>query len=112
MLDGNSEKKTWIATLPWKEQFSRFMLLKPNTRNDEKLFLAIVEFLSKLSESPEFEPVIKDLINEGKENLITMLNREQPDTGMDLLIRGHEKIGEFLKKMSTSIGNDQEFDTR
>ena len=65
MLDGNSEKKTWIATLPWKEQFSRFMLLKPNTRNDEKLFLAIVEFLSKLSESPEFEPVIKDLINEG-----------------------------------------------
>ena len=81
MLDGNSEKKTWIATLPWKEQFSRFMLLKPNTRNDEKLFLAIVEFLSKLSESPEFEPVIKDLIKEGKENLITMLNREQPDTG-------------------------------
>ena len=65
MLDGNSEKKPWIATLPWKEQFSRFMLLKPNTRNDEKLFLAIVEFLSKLSESPEFEPVIKDLINEG-----------------------------------------------
>ena len=82
------------------------MLLKPNTRNDEKLFLAIVEFLSKLSESPEFEPVIKDLINEGKENLITMLNREQPDTGMDLLIRGHEKIGEFLKKMSTTIGQN------
>ena len=76
------------------------------------MFLAIVEFLSKLSESPEFEPVIKDLINEGKENLITMLNREQPDTGMDLLIRGHEKIGEFLKKMSTTICNDQEFDTR
>ena len=40
-----------------------------------------------------------------------MLIREQPDTGMDLLIRGHEKIGEFLKKMSTTICNNQEFDT-
>ena len=41
-----------------------------------------------------------------------MLNREQPDTGMDLLIRGHEKIGEFLKKMTTTISSDQQFDTR
>ena len=41
-----------------------------------------------------------------------MLIREQPDTGMDLLIRGHEKIGEFLKKMSMAICNNQEFDTR
>ena len=31
---------------------------------------------------------------------------------MDLFIRGHEKIGEFLKKMSATICNDQEFDTR
>ena len=41
------------------------MRLKPNTRNDEKLFLAIIEFMTKLFDYQGFESVIKDLISEG-----------------------------------------------
>ena len=59
LLQGNSEKKLWLSSLPWKDQFSRFMRLKPETRNDEKLFLSIIEFLSKLSNSSEFDDIIK-----------------------------------------------------
>ena len=107
LLQGNVEKKIWIDSLPWKDQFSRFMLLKPNTRNDEKLFLAIIEFLSKLT-SVGFEPSdIKELIKEGKENLTMILTREHPDNGMDLFIRGHEKIGGlFLVQKNFDIDID------
>ena len=54
---------------------------------------------------------MKDLLNEGKENLTKMLTRDQPDSGMDLFIRGHEKIGEFLCKTHRLISSDY-FDNR
>jgi hypothetical protein len=36
--DGDND---WILRLPWIEAFSRFLRTKPNTRNDEKLFMVM-----------------------------------------------------------------------
>ena len=89
-------KESWIYTLPWKDQFSRFMLLKPKTRNDEKLFLNILDFLKKFSGSDEFQKDVEDLIHEGKDNMMEILSRQHPDRGEDLLSRGHQSVSEFL----------------
>ena len=103
-----SSKEPWIATLPWRNQFSRFMRLKPSTRNDEKLFLSIVEFLTHLAPYKGFSEVIAEIMSEGKENLSQILSQDQPKNGMDLFIRGHESVGVFLLKADKLSWNVEE----
>ena len=68
--------------------------MKPNTRNDEKLFLAILEFLR----DHELKDNLSDIVEHGKENILHFLTRDQPESGMDLLLKGQEKAGQFLQE--------------
>ena len=81
-----------VPKLSWSSTFSRFLRLKPNTRNDEKLFLAIIEFLTD-----HVEPV-DEVFEEGRENLLQFLVRNRPVSGMDLLLKGQEKVSKFILK--------------
>ena len=84
-----------LENISWTKVFSRFLRLKPTTRNDEKLFLAIIDFVNDHAD----ENSVDEILIEGKDNLIHFLTRDRPDnTGMDLLLKGHEKIAKFLVK--------------
>ena len=84
------------TSISWCNTFSRFLTLKPNTRNDEKLFLAILEFLR----DHELKDNLNDIVEHGKENILHFLTRDQPESGMDLLLKGQEKAGQFLLETS------------
>jgi hypothetical protein len=52
--------------------------------------------LKSLIPNEDKNDFFEEIINEAKFNLVQFLTREEPETGLDLLLKGHEKVATFL----------------
>ena len=47
-----------LENISWTNVFSRFLRLKPTTRNDEKLFLAIIDFVNDHADEKSMDEIL------------------------------------------------------
>ena len=70
-------------------------------------FQLIVELLTKMrltedTAGDKHQQILTASLQEGNDNLLEFLFRDQPrKMGIDLLIRGHHKVGQFLMDFET-----------